>query len=178
MVISKDLLQLFCKILVLDTIGTKAILQNRICAKLNTKLNITKDTLQLICKSLQANTVGTKAILIENIRTKLCGAIMSSSSTSSSKTLKSIITDQDKVYTILQDIIDMSDDDASYESIIKTISKTHNIKVSKKDVVIFLELVSSLKKKDYDFITEKNISKNDMLLLKIYAKYSKTEFIF
>ncbi len=183
---TKDLLQLFCKSLEIPADGTKTTLQTRLCEKLCNKTNSTKtikkDLLQLFCKTLTLDTVGTKAILQERICNKLCNKIKSSNAKINSKstTILNMIKSKqnEKVILILKDVLEMYDDDVSIDSIIKSIVKLHNVKISKKDILIFIELVDALKKNDHDYIEEKlqewdKKAKNGVLFVNMYAKHQK-----
>ena len=182
---TKDLLQLFCNTLALPSNGTKIILQNRICDKLCNNSSsikiITKDLLQLFCKTLKLDTIGTKSILQERICKKLCNKPISNESNNTKIiTILNMIKNKqhDKVFLILKDVLDMYDDDVSIDSILKNIIKLHNVKVNKNDILIFIELVDALRKKDQEYVEEKlqewdKKAKNGIMFVKMYAKEQK-----
>jgi hypothetical protein len=123
-------------------------------------MKLTKEKLQELCQIINIPTSGSKQVLQKRICETICSTNTTEKAVKASvkiTTLRGLIryNKSEKMAAIAADIKEMLDDDSSEESIVKSLSKLHNVKIEKIDVIIFAELDDAANKKDYDFITEK-----------------------
>ena len=119
-------------------------------------MKATKDTLQLFCKTLGVSATGNKADLSARICDELCGKKLSVVSLSKGKTLKALLRSGDKqeVKNILKLVVELSDEDVDISSIVKQVKSKFNIKIDRKDLLAFLDVLDAANKNDITLLDE------------------------
>lgn len=136
-------------------------------------MKVTKDTLQLFCKALGVSASGNKIDLSARVCAELCGKKTPIVSLSKVKTLKGILRSGDKqeVKNILKLVVDLNDEDVDMSSVIKQVKAKFNVKIDKKDMDLFLDVVDASKKKDHALLDEMQDDKKYDFAFKLASSY-------
>lgn len=134
-------------------------------------MKVNKDTLQLFCKALGVSASGNKMDLSARVCAELCGKKTPIVSLSKVKTLKGMLRKGEEVKNILKLVVDLNDEDVDMSSIIKQVKGKFNVKIDKKDMDVFLDVVDASKKKDHALLDEMQEDKKYDFAFKLASSY-------